>query len=283
MNTTGPKGPRGLWSDVLLAKTDSKGNVEWARSYGSTGPDEIYTSALAPAGGFLFGGTYSTSGDRKAAGLLLLKVDSEGEKEWARIYSGSSKTIASHITNTADGGWAIAANIDSSRSDGQDILLLKTDYQGNLKRARTYGGNGIDGAQMVTETSDGGFILAGSTASFGDTGTDAIFLKTDELGNQQWALTFGKEGRDAAFSAVESAPRTFTIAGNTEGYGPGSHGIFLIQVRDPEKPGTCLRPVKLIQSSAKLSIADPVLDGRDIDLNYQSDSLRKQRVIPIEH
>lgn len=282
MNPIGPKGPKGLWSDVLLARTDSSGNALWARSYGDSGPDEAYSACQAGDGGYLLGGAYSTSGDRKAFDVLLLKVDGNGRQQWAKTLGGSGRNTARSIIRTQDGGYAIAADTDAFGMGGTDLLLIKTDETGVLEWAKTLGGTGEDIPFMLLQTSDGGYLVTGFTTSFGDGKGDAIIVKTDGFGELQWARTFGESGKDTAYSAIELASGAYAVTGETESYGSGKQDMFLLEIKDPGALGSCLRAVEPEQMTPTLQSADRVLAEGEIELLYQSDSLRKQTTAPLE-
>lgn len=271
----GPKGMR--WSDVLLARVDAEGNPLWARNYGAAGPDEAYASTHASDRGYVLAGAYSVSGDRSAADVLLLKVDPDGRLEWAKAFGGSGSSYAKSVVGTRDGGYAFVAHTDAFGAGADDILLMKTDASGNAQWSRTIGGDKDDEPTMLVETSDGGFLVTGSTASFGDKKLDALILKTDEQGNLRWARAFGEAGADTAQSAMEAPDGTITVAGWTESYGAAKQDIFLMHIRDPDALGNCLRSIDPAQSTPALRTSAPPLATGNVELLYQSDSLRKQR------
>jgi hypothetical protein len=66
---------------------------------------------------------------------------------------------------------------------GYDVFLVKTDANGNIIWAKTYGGWNNDIASSVRQTSDGGYIVAGTTWSFGTGNGDVFLIKTDANGN----------------------------------------------------------------------------------------------------
>ena len=271
----GPKGKR--WSDVLLAKVDAEGNPVWARSYGAAGPDEAFASTHARDGGYVLAGY--VSGDGNAMDALLLKAGADGRLEWAKTFGGSGTSYAKSVVRTGDGGYAFVADTTAFGAGASDILLVKTDANGNEQWSRTFGGADKDKSAMLMQVSDGGFLITGSTASFGDSKLDALILRTDEAGNVRWASAFGESGEDAALSAVEAPEGAFTVLGWTDSQrnGPGAPDLFLMQIGDPGVFGDCARAIRPSQSTPDLKSSAPVLTTGNVDLIYQSDSLRKQR------
>jgi hypothetical protein len=102
---------------------------------------------------------------------------------FARTYGGANEDIASSVQQTSDGGYIVAGMTRSFGAGSRDILLIKTDANGNVQWAKTYGGTDGDYAYSVQQTSDGGYIVAGLTYSFGAGGSDFFLIKTDANGN----------------------------------------------------------------------------------------------------
>jgi hypothetical protein len=101
---------------------------------------------------------------------------------FAKTYGGTYVDWAYSVQQTSDGGY-IVAGWTTSLGAGDDILLIKTDANGNVQWAKTYGGESWDGAYSVQQTSDGGYIVAGWTWSFGAGWDDIFLIKTDVNGN----------------------------------------------------------------------------------------------------
>ncbi len=117
----------------------------------------------------------------------------------------------------------------SSGANTRDVVLVKTDANGNVQWAKIYGGTDWDEARSVQQTSDGGYIVAGYTRSFGAGGGDLFLIKTDANGNVQWAKTYGGGSYDHAFSVRQTSNGGYIVAGQTNSFGAGSSDIFLIK------------------------------------------------------
>jgi uncharacterized protein YuzE len=212
-------------ADIFLIKTDTNGNIIWAKTYRATIWNEAYSVQQTSDGGYILAGYPS-----------LIKTDADGNVIWAKTYEG---TVAYSVQQTSDGGYIVAGLTWSFGADSNDIILIKTDANGNIIWAKTYGGTDDDRAYSVQQTSDGGYIVVGYTESFGADSGDIILIKTDANGNIQWAKTYGGTRRDEAFSVQQTSDGGYIVAGATASFGAGWGAIFLIKTDANGNIGSC--------------------------------------------
>ncbi|MFH1314426.1 MAG: FlgD immunoglobulin-like domain containing protein [Candidatus Eisenbacteria bacterium] len=152
--------------------------------------------------------------------VYLTKLSSAGKTVWTRSYGGPDYDAGHSLATTADGGFIIAGMTRSFSPGDTDVYLVRTDGDGNLSWERTYGGPGDDWARSVDLASDGGFIIAGGTQSFGAGSTDVYLIKTDDTGDTVWTRTYGGAGDDEARSVQQvwyaGDVDGFIVAGSTE-------------------------------------------------------------------
>ena len=86
---------------------------------------------------------------------------------------------------------------------------------------KTFGGSLADVGNSVKQTNDGGFIVAGTTSSFGAGGQDIYLIKTNENGDTLWTKTFGGTGNDRASNVVQTNDNGFAVFGTTNSFGNG--------------------------------------------------------------
>jgi hypothetical protein len=138
--------------------------------------------------------------------FLLIKTDANGNIIWAKTYGGTYGDYAYSVQQTSDGGYIVAGYTDSFGAGSGDIFLIKTDANGNIIWAKTYGGGKYEEAYSVQQASDGGYIVAGATYSFSVGSWDIFLIKTDANGNM---------GSCSIVQDVSPTVRTFSPTVNT--------------------------------------------------------------------
>jgi hypothetical protein len=115
--------------------------------------------------------------------MYLVKLDSSGNVVWTKTIGGSSRDEAYSIVQSSDGGYVVAGYTRSFGAGEDDFYVVKLDSSGNVVWTKTIGGSSYDYAYSITQTSDGGYIVAGRTESFGAGYWDIYVVKIDGSGN----------------------------------------------------------------------------------------------------
>jgi hypothetical protein len=166
----------------MLVKTDSEGNMQWNRSYGGTAMVQTSDGGYALAGSTIVAPAVE-------AYFRLVKTDALGYRQWNKTYPRGAYDLAQSVIQTSDGGYAIAGLTRPGAGEG-DFLLIKTDPSGDMEWSKTYGSQDKDEGHVVVQTSDGGYALAG--LMWNRSGGDAGLVKTDSAGNMQWKRNYGE-------------------------------------------------------------------------------------------
>lgn len=216
-------------NDVYLIKTDTGGNTQWSWTFGGAQDDEAYDVLETTDGGYLIAGVTSSfaAGGRD---VWLIKTDAAGIEQWRRSLGALSSDGARSIRPTSDGGY-ILTGWTFSYGPGAlgNAWLVKTDNAGNIVWHRAFGGTDADRGYSVQQTTDGGYILAGYTASIGAGLDDMLLIKTDSAGNDQWTRTFGGSGRDYGHSVQQTTDGGYIVAGYTLSSGAGGDDFWLVK------------------------------------------------------
>ena len=215
-------------------------NNFYFNTYGSTSGDEEMEAVIGTRdSGLLIAGasnSFSTGGDED---LLMLKTDSLGNLQWAKVYGGAASDMATDVRETSDGGLIVVGWTQSFGAAGYDFWVLKTDNMGNVQWQNRYGGNGNDQAWSVAVDNNAYFVVGG-TDSYGAGLTDLWALKLDLNGNIIWQKTYGSAGDDAppglyaeyVAKGLIDQNGNYLIAGMTDGIGHGATDIYLAKL-DP--------------------------------------------------
>jgi hypothetical protein len=167
-------------NDVYIIKTNASGDTLWTRVYGGTSWDQGWSVQQTSDGGYVITGeTYSLGNEDQ---VYLIKTDSSGDTIWTKTYGGTDLDYGYSVQQTSDGGYIITGGTISVPGGSSDVYLIKADASGDTLWTRTYGGMGWDHGRSVKQTSDGGYIIAGRTNSFGAGGYDVYLIKTDSNG-----------------------------------------------------------------------------------------------------
>ncbi len=206
-----------LYWQMFLIKTDNKGNIEWARTYGDN--YQWSTSVIeTEEGGYVLTGTTGTS-------PYLMKVDENGEKIWSKIYDFPSYTTQSIVQKTADGGFVLFGTSESR------ACIIKTDLNGNVEWMKKYGGQYATSCGDGQQTADLGYILFGDieTSSYYQHGV--LLLKTDVNGDSLWSKVYF-DGWSSGYSGQQTTDGGYIITG------PDSLSSNILLIRTDEKGDT---------------------------------------------
>ncbi len=120
--------------------------------------------------------------------------------------------------------------IFSGRTNATTAASLTADNQLEILYEQTFGGIDVDYPYSMIKGSDGGYIMAGHTSSFGAGSNDAWVVKVDMEGNLQWNCTYGGTGSDVAMSIISTPDGGYALTGITESYGLGEWDVWLIKI-----------------------------------------------------
>jgi hypothetical protein len=243
--------------DIFVIKLDSRGDVQWSKTFGGSSNDWGTSITTAPDGGYVLSGeTYSNDGDFKGmnkGGLdhIVIKLDSRGDVQWSKTFGGSSDDWGNSISTAPDGGYVLSGVTYSNDGDFEgmkkglsDIIIIKLDSRGDILWKKMYGGSSYEWHYSINTTLDGGYVLTGlSQSNDGDfegmnKGEEDIFvIKLDSRGDVQWSKTFGGSSYDVGRSITISPDEGCVLTGETmssdgdfEGMNKGERDIFVIKL-----------------------------------------------------
>lgn len=207
--------------NVYLIKTNSLGDTLWTRKYCGKGYAQGSSVQQTSDGGYVVVG-YTRSCNAGGSGYVyLIKTNPSGDTIWTRTYGGEGYDKGFSVQQTIDGGYIVAGETESFGGGLKNVYLIKTNIFGDTLWTRTYGGRrGYSWGKSVRQTSEGGYIVAGSTDSFGAGGYDLFLIKTNPSGDTLWTKTYGGKNNDQANSVLEASSGGYIIVGWTESFRP---------------------------------------------------------------
>jgi hypothetical protein len=160
--------------DLYIVKTDSLGNMEWTKCYAGPLTDWGYDIHETSDSGYIIVGITYTIG---SGDVWLLKTDSLGDTLWTKTYGGTETEEGYSVALTTDGGYAITGCTESYGVGALDMHVIKTDNLGEERWSLTCGGIDDDIGRAIEQTPDQGYIIVGTTKSFGAGGTDVYLVR----------------------------------------------------------------------------------------------------------
>ncbi|MHC4197180.1 MAG: hypothetical protein ACYSRP_04600 [Planctomycetota bacterium] len=200
-----------------VLKLSRDGTVEWQKTYGGYGWDEANSIRQTGDGGYIVAGVTGSFGEELA--FWVLKLGSDGTVEWQKSYGGSDQDMALSIRQTGDGGYIVAGMTMSFGAGAYtyDFLVIKLRPDGTVEWGKTYGGDSEDWGNSIRQTGDGGYLVAGKTASFVPGRDDTWVLKLRPDGTVEWQKIYGTRAGDGAWASAieETGDGGYIIAGWT--------------------------------------------------------------------
>jgi hypothetical protein len=201
----------------MLAKASP---ITFQRTYGGPDDDIGFCAQQTMDGGYIVTGFYGVLTDSGFG--WLIKTDEHGDTVWTRKIGGA------WALQTADSGFIALGGVDSSDSGPGGVCLVKTDDRGNMLWRQVYAGSD-NGANMVEQTADGGYVMTGFASYFGPNGGDVHIIKTDSVGDTLWTRTYGGPGLDDGSSIRQTSDHGYVIAALTMSFGAGNQKIWVIK------------------------------------------------------
>jgi len=230
-----------ITNSLLICQNLQAQVIEWQRTIGGTGSEEIGGMAATSDGGFIAGGiSASNTSNHKTEDCIggfdywIVKMDAHGVIEWENTIGGNNQDWFKLILQTTDGGYLLAGTSRSDISGDKtenclgyvsegDYWIVKTDDTGNIEWQNTIGGDKDDLLNSVCQTADGGYLLAGTSASnisgdktegtVGNNDLDYWIVKVDSDGNIEWDKTIGGTGNDRLNAAIQTSDGGYILGG----------------------------------------------------------------------
>jgi hypothetical protein len=211
---------------ACLYKIDSNGQEQWRKEYNYGELDSLWALCKTNDGGYL------STGWADYADYLMIKTDSNGNKQWDKILGGESNDFA-HARNcyqTDDGGYIMSGYTHSFGNGQSDTWIVKTDSEGNMEWNRTYGGKSSDPCWSFESTIDDTYVFC-VTYNYGSISADKEdihLVKMDNEGHIIWIQYYDGEGRQFGQHICNTNDGGFIVSGrNGRYFNDESDGILV--------------------------------------------------------
>ncbi|MBN1231746.1 MAG: T9SS type A sorting domain-containing protein, partial [Candidatus Coatesbacteria bacterium] len=190
--------------DIYLLRTDSTGNIIWEKQYANSGLGHSSLSSISKLndGGFITAGS-TRNNQEDTTKVFLMKIDSEGNIVWEKMFGDTGNDIGECVEITNDGGFIITGDYEN------ELCLLKTNADGIKEWEKTFKENDTTVGICVKQDENNDYIVTGWDWSKSSREGFLYLLKTDNAGNKIWSRTYGEDN---------SAERGVHIIVTSDGY-----------------------------------------------------------------
>jgi len=256
--------------DIWILKLSSSGDVEWQRTFGGSSDDGASYIQQTGDGGYVVAG-YTRSFGSGERDIWVLKISSSGDVEWQRAYGGINEDDVFSICQTAEGGYVVGSNTRSFGAGERDIWILKLSSSGDVEWQKTYGAYFEEQASSLQQSTEGSYVIAGSTSSFGNGGEDFCILKLDQDGNIEVSCGFINESNAEVLNTDINPENTDVTAVVPDLYAGARTTTFYPEVTDSSDFALCSETPLLTILTASGGTTDPMPGTYVYDLGKEID------------
>jgi hypothetical protein len=218
---------------IYVVKSNVNGNSIWSKKI-STWINNAFSIHQCKDGGFAITGYYRGTNTSRYD-VSLIKLNNNGNLVWSKYFKDNlppsfnvNVDQGNSIIELADSSLIIAGSTSSYGAGNSDILLIKTDKNGNIIWNKTYGLSGEDEAHSIFQLPNNGFVVCGTCAKNGAGDNDSFLMKIDSLGNIVWSKSYGTTNGEYGYFAQQTKDKGFIITGTGQSI-TGGWDAFLIK------------------------------------------------------
>lgn len=162
--------------------------------------------------------------------VYVVKLTGSGHLQWTKTIGGRNHESGNSVCQTRGGGYVITGYTTSFGAGNADIYVVKLGSSGDLEWSRTIGGAGQDIGSSIHQTTDGGFIIGGMSASYSTGNPDAYVVKLDSSGDLEWSKTIGGAADDWCSSIRQTHDGGYVFTGATSSFGAGKSDVYVVKL-----------------------------------------------------
>lgn len=207
----------------------------WEVTFGAEKTDEGRAIIQSKDLGYIAIGVSNSFGEDNDRDIYIVRTDVDATVIWSQFYDEGINEDATSAIELEDGSIVIAGYIETTIQDNPDVYLLKISNDGQLIWSKTFETSLDQKAFDLQLTSDGGFILAGTTAetdTVSNPKMDAMLMKVDASGTLEWMESYGFEAFNDNAKAVTILDDGYVFTGTTENQTGSDTDIYLVRVNN---------------------------------------------------
>ena len=217
------------YKDGYILYIDKNGKEVWAKAVGGKDDDELKGIAFSTRGGFFVTG-YTRSYKAEGSDFYLVKFDSHAKYQYKKVLGGDDDDEFNAIVATPDGGCAVTGWTKSFESKHKDIDIMRFAKTGKLIWHKIYGFKSKEWGNGIATTPEDGFVIAGTTKSFGFGNFDFYLLELNKKGSSIFANVYGAGDKDIANSIIRLKSGGYLVVGQTKSYGKGDFDFMFMKL-----------------------------------------------------
>ena len=214
--------------DLFATKTDAVGTIQWTHNFGDVWNDGAWAVEQTTDGGYMAFGMSSNVSTNGYTDYYLLKLSNAGTIQWSHTFGGTYFDFGYDAMQTNDGGYIMTGS-SYSFGNGYSLYTIKADVNGNFQWGTAVNGFADDYSYGVTQTNDGGYIVAGGTTSYGSGNSDVLLVKMNSSGGVSWTSTYGGFQNECGFTVKQTSDGGYAVCGGTNSVGSGGYDLFLMK------------------------------------------------------
>jgi hypothetical protein len=216
---------------LLLTGITASAQVQFNKNFGGTSEDQGRSVRQTLDKGYIVAGATSSFGSG-GMDIFIVKTDSMGMHQWSKPYGGVNTEWAHSVIQlpSPDSGYVAAGYTNSFGSGGYDVYVMRLNTMGDTLWTRTYGGADWDFGYCIRQTADGGFIIAGTTSSYGGANENIYLVKTNASGDTTWTKTIGGQWEDQGMWVEQTQDLGYIVSGYTNSFGAGNYDLYYMKL-----------------------------------------------------
>jgi len=210
--------------DLLLAKYNSSGTIQWQRTLGGSSDEQGFGIAIDSADNVYVGGVTNSTG-AGSGDFSLAKYNSAGTIQWQRVLGGSGNDSGQSVAIDSSDNVYILGRQNSAGAGNVDFLLAKYNSSGTIQWQRILGGGSNEyGLGVAIDSADNVYAVGyGNDTKF-------LIVKYNPAGTVQFQRTLSGGGTDKAASVAIDSVDSIYVFGFTQSTGAGGSDFLLAKL-----------------------------------------------------